>query len=77
MWLVRVLYDCLVRCWIDFFFLPWHGAANIKQVLTILSSVVLFNLTITKMNTLGVLLTLIGGAWYARVDLEERGRIKR
>ncbi|KAF5350529.1 hypothetical protein D9756_008700 [Leucocoprinus leucothites] len=48
-------------------------AANVKQVLTILSSVVLFNLTITGMNALGILLTLIGGAWYASVDLRERG----
>ncbi|KXN85609.1 Triose phosphate/phosphate translocator, chloroplastic [Leucoagaricus sp. SymC.cos] len=46
-------------------------AANVKQVLTILSSVVLFNLTITRMNAFGILLTLIGGAWYARVDLRE------
>ncbi|KAF9453303.1 hypothetical protein P691DRAFT_801116 [Macrolepiota fuliginosa MF-IS2] len=50
-------------------------AANVKQVLTILSSVVLFNLTITRMNATGILLTLVGGAWYASVDLRERGRL--
>lgn len=49
-------------------------AANVKQVLTILTSVVLFNLRITGMNTAGILLTLLGGAWYARVDLREGGR---
>lgn len=49
---------------------------NVKQVLTVLSSVVLFNLTITKMNAAGILLTLIGGAWYASVDLRERGKLR-
>ncbi|KAH9474627.1 putative sugar phosphate/phosphate translocator At1g12500 [Psilocybe cubensis] len=47
-------------------------AANVKQVLTVLSAVVLFDLTITPANGLGILLTLIGGALYAAVELKEK-----
>lgn len=46
--------------------------ANVKQVLTILTSVVLFKLTITGMNAVGIVLTLTGGVWYAVLDLQER-----
>ncbi|PPQ77924.1 hypothetical protein CVT25_015399 [Psilocybe cyanescens] len=51
-------------------------AANVKQVLTVLSAVVLFDLTITPANGLGILLTLIGGALYATVELQEKKEIK-
>lgn len=47
-------------------------AANIKQVLTILFAVLLFNLNITFMNGAGILFTLAGGAWYGYVDYEEQ-----
>jgi len=47
-------------------------AANVKQVLTILCAVVLFNLTITPMNAVGIALTLLGGVMYAAVELKER-----
>ncbi|XP_006455213.1 hypothetical protein AGABI2DRAFT_75689 [Agaricus bisporus var. bisporus H97] len=46
-------------------------AANVKQVLTIITSVGLFSLTITGMNCIGIFLTLLGGVWYAKVDYEE------
>lgn len=46
-------------------------AANVKQVLTILCAVALFNLTITPTNALGIVLTLIGGAIYTAVELRE------
>lgn len=39
-------------------------AGNVKQVLTIVLSVVIFNLRITPLNGVGILLTLAGGAWY-------------
>jgi hypothetical protein len=39
-------------------------AGNVKQVLSIVLAVIIFNLTITYMNLLGILLTLAGGAWY-------------
>ena len=42
--------------------------ANVKQVLTILISVSLFNLHITTTNALGITITLLGGAWYAWVE---------
>lgn len=46
--------------------------ANIKQVLTILCAVALFNLTVTPTNALGIVLTLAGGAVYAAVELKEK-----
>jgi hypothetical protein len=49
-------------------------AANIKQVLTILSAVLLFDLDITLMNGAGIIFTLAGGAWYGYVDYEEKRR---
>ncbi|KAI3611936.1 hypothetical protein WG66_016298 [Moniliophthora roreri] len=47
-------------------------AANVKQVLTILLAVLIFNLTITNTNMVGIILTLLGGAWYARVEFTEK-----
>jgi len=46
--------------------------ANVKQVLSIVLAVVIFNLSISAMNALGILLTLVGGAWYASVEYRER-----
>lgn len=46
--------------------------ANVKQVLSIVLAVVIFNLSISGMNALGILLTLIGGAWYASVEYREK-----
>ena len=60
--------------------LGMNVAANVKQVLTILLAVVIFDLTITPANGVGVLLTILGGAGYAFVefgekrDAEERAR---
>ncbi|KAJ8521486.1 hypothetical protein ONZ45_g1807 [Pleurotus djamor] len=47
-------------------------AANVKQVLTILIAVVVFELRITGMNAIGIVLTLCGGAWYASVEYKEK-----
>jgi hypothetical protein len=52
-------------------------AANVKQVLTVLCAVGIFNLTITFTNGLGIVLTLVGGAWYAYVEVKEKQQIKR
>ncbi|KIJ93646.1 hypothetical protein K443DRAFT_684387 [Laccaria amethystina LaAM-08-1] len=49
-------------------------ASNVKQVLAVLLSVTLFQLTITPTNGLGIALTLLGGAWYTSVELQERKR---
>jgi hypothetical protein len=47
-------------------------AANVKQVLTVLCAVTMFNLTITPANGVGIALTLLGGAMYAAVELQEK-----
>ncbi|KAF8336583.1 triose-phosphate transporter family-domain-containing protein [Cantharellus anzutake] len=39
-------------------------AANIKQVLTVALAILIFNLRITPMNTVGFVCTLAGGAWF-------------
>lgn len=52
-------------------------AANVKQVLTILLAVSIFNLTISPTNALGIVLTLFGGAWYAAVEYQEKRRRSR
>ncbi|KAG7095740.1 hypothetical protein E1B28_006450 [Marasmius oreades] len=53
-------------------------AANVKQVLTILLAVMIFNLTITQMNMIGIILTLVGGVWYAHVEyMEKRSKVRR
>jgi hypothetical protein len=51
--------------------------ANIKQVLTILLAVSIFNVHITPMNSIGILLTLGGGACYAAVEYTEKTGKKR
>jgi len=42
--------------------------ANVKQVLTILCAVWFFHLNLTPLNALGIILTLLGGAWYTMVE---------
>ncbi|KAG2197901.1 hypothetical protein INT46_008679 [Mucor plumbeus] len=44
-------------------------AGNVKQVLSIVLSVVLFDYIITATNSFGIILTLLGGAWYGNVEL--------
>ncbi|KAI9339715.1 triose-phosphate transporter family-domain-containing protein [Pilaira anomala] len=39
-------------------------AGNVKQVLSIVLAVIIFDLSITATNGLGIVLTLAGGAWY-------------
>ncbi|EGG12339.1 uncharacterized protein MELLADRAFT_41728 [Melampsora larici-populina 98AG31] len=47
-------------------------AANVKQVLTIVLAIFIFNLVITPTNLFGITLTLIGGAYYAKVELDRK-----
>ncbi|GAA5919898.1 hypothetical protein JCM6882_004741 [Rhodosporidiobolus microsporus] len=47
-------------------------AANVKQVLTIVLAVLIFNVALNPTNVLGISLTLAGGAWYASVELQEK-----
>lgn len=47
-------------------------AGNVKQVLSIVLAVVIFKLDINATNAFGIILTLIGGAWYGKVELSEK-----
>ncbi|KAH7925364.1 TPT-domain-containing protein [Leucogyrophana mollusca] len=47
-------------------------AANVKQVLSIFLAVLIFDLTISATNAMGILLTLAGGAWYATIEYQEK-----
>lgn len=47
-------------------------AANIKQILTIVLSIMFWGLKVGFLNASGIILTLIGGAWYAKVELEAK-----
>ncbi|KAJ3218189.1 UAA transporter [Dinochytrium kinnereticum] len=47
-------------------------AGNVKQSMTITLSVWVFGYIITTLNGLGILLTLIGGAWYSFIGLANR-----
>ncbi|TEB32667.1 TPT-domain-containing protein [Coprinellus micaceus] len=47
-------------------------AANVKQVLTVLCAVALFDLTMSVTNGVGIGLTLVGGAWYAQLEVREK-----
>ncbi|KAI1300997.1 UAA transporter [Mortierella claussenii] len=52
-------------------------AANVKQVLSIVVAVTVFNTTIGFLNGLGIIMTLIGGACYSYVDLKEKSQRAR
>ncbi|KAF9329683.1 UAA transporter [Podila minutissima] len=49
-------------------------AANVKQVLSIVVAVTVFNTTIGFLNGLGIVMTLLGGACYSYVDLREKNQ---
>lgn len=44
-------------------------AANVKQILTVALGILFFHFALGFGNVLGIALTLLGGAWYARVEL--------
>ncbi|KAF9343563.1 UAA transporter [Mortierella sp. AD094] len=52
-------------------------AANVKQVLSIVVAVTVFNTTIGFLNGLGIIMTLLGGACYSYVDLREKSQRAR
>ncbi|GAA5876629.1 hypothetical protein JCM8547_002425 [Rhodosporidiobolus lusitaniae] len=47
-------------------------SALTMTVLTIVLAVIIFNVSLNPTNVLGITLTLAGGAWYARVELQEK-----
>lgn len=48
--------------------------ANVKQVLTIVLAVIIFNLQINFVNLMGIALTIFGGAWYSYIEVMSRGK---
>lgn len=44
-------------------------AGNVKQVLSIILSVIIFDYAINSTNAFGIILTLFGGGWYGFVEL--------
>jgi hypothetical protein len=51
-------------------------AANLKQCLSIILGVWVFRLHVGFLNGLGIVIALFGGAWYAKVELAGKSRVK-
>ncbi|MCJ1453271.1 UAA transporter [Mycoblastus sanguinarius] len=51
--------------------------ANLKQCMTILLGIVLFNVTVGVWNGLGMLMTLMGAAIYSKVELDSKGKAEK
>ncbi|KAI0293906.1 hypothetical protein BC826DRAFT_1013113 [Russula brevipes] len=51
--------------------------ANVKQALTILCAVWFFHINLTSLNVLGIVLTLLGGAWYTVVEYRAKHSHRR
>lgn len=49
-------------------------AGNLKQCLTILLGIALFNVQVTFLNGLGMFITLCGAALYSKVELDSKGK---
>ena len=45
---------------------------NLKQTLTILLGIVLFSVKVTPLNGVGMLITVVGAAWYSKVELDRK-----
>ena len=45
---------------------------NLKQSLTILLGIVLFAVKVTPLNGVGMLITVLGAAWYSKVELDRK-----
>ena len=48
--------------------------ANVKQCLTVLLGVVLFNVRVGLLNGFGMLVTMVGAAIYSKVELDSKGK---
>ncbi|TIA82457.1 hypothetical protein E3P94_01605 [Wallemia ichthyophaga] len=49
-------------------------AANIKQVLTVVLSFFFFELSVSQVGFVGIVLALLGGLWYGRVEYNDKKR---
>lgn len=45
---------------------------NLKQCLTILLGIVLFDVTVTMLNGIGMVITVLGAAYYSKVELDRK-----
>lgn len=45
---------------------------NVKQALTILLGIVLFSVPISLMNAIGMVITMVGAAWFSKVELDSK-----
>ncbi|KAK3674041.1 hypothetical protein LTR78_006244 [Recurvomyces mirabilis] len=45
---------------------------NVKQALTIMLGVVLFSVPMGRMNIVGTLITVVGAAWFSKVELDNK-----
>lgn len=52
-------------------------AGNLKQCLTILLGIVLFNVKVSFLNGLGMFITVCGAACYSKVELDTKGKRQR
>ncbi|KAG9601539.1 TPT-domain-containing protein, partial [Aureobasidium melanogenum] len=43
---------------------------NVKQILTVILGIVLFNVVVRPMNAVGMVIALGGAAWYSKVELD-------
>lgn len=49
-------------------------AGNLKQTLTILLGIVLFNVKVGPCNGVGMAIVVAGAAWYSKVELDSKGK---
>ena len=49
-------------------------AGNLKQCLTILLGIVLFQVKVGLANGLGMIVSILGAAWYSKVELDSKGK---
>jgi len=47
-------------------------AGNVKQTLSILLAIYIFNTPVTALSALGILVTIAGAAWYSWLSLQEK-----
>jgi len=45
---------------------------NVKQALTILLGIVLFSVPVGLMNAIGMVITMVGAAWFSKVELDSK-----
>jgi hypothetical protein len=43
---------------------------NVKQILTVVLGIVLFDVVVRPMNAVGMFVALGGAAWYSKVELD-------